>query len=80
MSRRGKFWDNAVAESFLSSMIKERIRKRVYKSRELARDEVIDYIEVFYNNTRPHNHLGDVNPDAFSNLNNANPQQFSITY
>jgi putative transposase len=32
MSQRGNCWDNAVAESFLSSLKKERIRKRVYKT------------------------------------------------
>lgn len=65
MSRRGNCWDNAVAESFFSSLKKERIRKRVYKTRELARADVFDYIEVFYNRTRRHSHLGDVSPEAF---------------
>ena len=37
MSRRGNCWDNAVAESFFSSLKKERIKKRVYKTRSLAR-------------------------------------------
>ncbi len=36
MSRRGNYWDNAVAESFFSSLKKERIRKRIYKTRDLA--------------------------------------------
>ncbi|SQC25943.1 integrase catalytic subunit [Klebsiella pneumoniae] len=35
MSRRGNCWDNAVAESFFSSLKKERIRKRIYKTRDL---------------------------------------------
>lgn len=35
MSRRGNCWDNAVAESFFSSLKKERIRQRIYKTREL---------------------------------------------
>ncbi len=65
MSRRGNCWDNAVAESFFSSLKKERIRKRVYKTRDLARADVFDYIEVFYNKTRRHSHLGDVSPEAF---------------
>ncbi|RZZ87198.1 IS3 family transposase [Pseudoxanthomonas winnipegensis] len=65
MSRRGNCWDNAVAESFFSSLKKERIRKRVYKTRELARADVFDYIEVFYNRTRRHSHLGGVSPEAF---------------
>jgi putative transposase len=65
MSRRGNCWDNAVAESFFSSLKKERIRKRVYKTRDLARADIFDYIEVFYNRNRRHSHLGDVSPEAF---------------
>lgn len=65
MSRRGNCWDNAVAESFFSSLKKERVRKRIYKTRDLARADVFDYIEGFYNRTRRHSHLGDVSPEAF---------------
>ena len=36
MSRKGNCWDNAVAESFFSSLKKERIKKQIYKNRELA--------------------------------------------
>ena len=65
MSRRGNCWDNAVAESFFSSLKKERIRKRIYKTRDLARADIFDYIEAFYNRTRRHSHLGGVSPEAF---------------
>jgi len=65
MSRRGNCWDNAVVESFFSSLKKERIKKRVYKTRELARADVFDYIEVFYNRQRRHSHLGGVSPEAY---------------
>jgi len=65
MSRRGNCWDNAVAESFFSSLKKERIKKRIYKTRDLARADVFDYIEVFYNRTRRHSHIGGVSPEAF---------------
>ena len=65
MSRRGNCWDNAVAESFFSSLKKERIRKRVYKTRDLARADIFDYIEIFYNRNRRHSHLGDISPEAF---------------
>jgi len=41
-----------VAESFFSSLKKERIRKRIYKTRDLARADIFDYIEVFYNRAR----------------------------
>jgi len=65
MSRRGNCWDNAVAESFFSSLKKERIKRRIYKTRDLARADVFDYIESFYNRTRRHSHLGGVSPEAF---------------
>jgi putative transposase len=65
MSRRGNCWDNAVAESFFSSLKKERIKKRIYKTRDLAKADVFDYIEMFYNRTRRHSHLGGVSPEAF---------------
>ena len=54
-----------VAESFFSSLKKERIRKRIYKIRELARADIFDCIEVFYNRARRHSHLGGVSPEAF---------------
>ena len=65
MSRRGNCWDNAVVESFFSSLKKERIKKRLYKTRDLARADIFDYIEVFYNRQRRHSHLGGVSPEAF---------------
>ena len=65
MSRRGNCWDNAVAESFFSSLKKERIRKRIYQTRELAKADVFDYIEMFYNRIRRHSHLGGVSPQEF---------------
>jgi transposase InsO family protein len=40
---------NAVAESFFSSLKKERIKKRIDKNREIAVADISDYIEAFYN-------------------------------
>ena len=55
-----------MAESFFSSLKKERIRKRIYRTRSLAKADVFDYIEAFYNRTRRrHSHLGGVSPEAF---------------
>ncbi len=53
MSRRGNCWGNALAESFFNSLKKERIRKRIYKTRELARADVFDYISVLQPNPPP---------------------------
>ncbi len=64
MSRKGNCWDNAVAESFFSSLKKERIKKQIYKTRELALNDVADYIS-FYNRTRRHSHIGGVSPEQF---------------
>jgi putative transposase len=65
MSRRGNCWDNAVAESFFSSLKKERIKKRIYRTRDMATAEIYDYIEMFYNRTRRHSYLSGVSPEAF---------------
>jgi len=65
MSRKGNCWDNAVAESFFGSLKKERIKKHIYKNRDLGNADVADYIENFYNRTRRHSHLGGVSPEAF---------------
>jgi putative transposase len=70
MSRRGNCWDNAVAESFFSSLKKERIKKRIYTTRELATAEIDDYIETFYNRTRRHSHLSGVSPETFEAVSN----------
>jgi putative transposase len=65
MSRKGNCWDNAVAESFFGSLKKERIKKHIYKNRELAVADISDYIESFYNRTRRHSHLSGMSPEQF---------------
>ncbi len=65
MSRKGNCWDNAVVESFFSSLKKERIKKQIYKNRDLAIADVAEYIDTFYNGTRRHSHLGGLSPEQF---------------
>jgi putative transposase len=65
MSRKGNCWDNAVVESFFSSLKKERIKKRRYPTRDVALADIADYIDTFYNRTRRHSHLGGVSPEQF---------------
>ena len=65
MSRRGNCWDNAVAESFFSSLKKERIKKHIYADGESAVMDVPDYIEEFYKPVRRHSYLGGVSPIEF---------------
>lgn len=67
MSRKGDCWDNAVVESFFGSLKKERIFLKNYRTREEARKDIIDYIEMFYNSTRQHSYLGYVSPQEFEN-------------
>ncbi|VDZ71540.1 transposase insF for insertion sequence IS3A/B/C/D/E/fA [Atlantibacter hermannii] len=47
MSRRGNCHDNAVAESFFQLLKRERIKKKIYGTREEARSDIFDYIEMF---------------------------------
>ncbi|TAN29538.1 MAG: IS3 family transposase [Castellaniella sp.] len=65
MSRRGNCWDNAVAESFFSSLKKERIKKRIYADQETALLDLAEYIDDFYNSARRHSHLGGISPNEF---------------
>ena len=70
MSRRGNCWDNAVAESFFSSLKMERVRRKIYPTRDEARTDLFDYIEMFYNPKRRHSHVGGVSPEAFERASN----------
>lgn len=54
MSRRGNCHDNAVAESFFQLLKRERIRRKIYPTREAARMDIFNYIEMFYNTKRQH--------------------------
>ncbi len=65
MSRRGNCYDNAVAESFFQLLKRERIRRRTYLTREAARQDVFDYIEMFYNPKRKHTNNGMLSPVDF---------------
>jgi len=74
MSRRGNCHDNAAAESFFSLLKRERIRRRTYKTRDDARQDVFDYIEMFYNPQRKHAKNGMLSPVEFEKLQKLNPQ------
>jgi putative transposase len=65
MSRKANCWDNAVAEAFFGSLKKERIKKQIYRNRELAVADVADYIDSFYSRTRRQSHLGGLSPEQF---------------
>lgn len=65
MSRKGNCWDNAPSESFFNSLKNERVHGTRYETRDEARADVFEYIEVFYNRSRRHSALGGVSPVSF---------------
>lgn len=68
MSRVGDCWDNAVAESFFATLKTELVHDRRYATRQEAKAEVFEYIEVFYNRQRLHSSLGYETPVAFEEM------------
>lgn len=68
MSRKGNCWDNSVAESFFGSLKTERVFFANYKTREEAKRDIVDYIEMFYNSRRRHSYLGNVSPREFEEM------------
>jgi len=65
MSRKGNCWNNAVAESFFASLKKERVQLTDYRTRHEARQDILDYISMFYNSYRLHSTLGYVCPNDY---------------
>jgi putative transposase len=74
MSRRGNCHDNAVAESFFNLLKRERIRRKVYRTRAEARQDVFDYIEMFYNPTRKHARNGCCHPSSSNDSTKRKPR------
>ncbi|WP_158606911.1 IS3 family transposase, partial [Paenibacillus ginsengarvi] len=66
MSRRGNCYDNACIESFHSLIKKELIYCTRFQTKEQARQEIFEYIELFYNRKRIHSSLGYLSPAQFS--------------
>jgi putative transposase len=65
MSAKGCCYDNACAESFFSSLKKDIIYGRKFKTRAEAKLAIVEYIELFYNSKRLHSTLGYVSPKEF---------------
>jgi transposase InsO family protein len=63
MSRRGNCYDNAVMESFFST-VKSELGER-FDSNGEAKMQLFDYLEVFYNQRRRHSSVGRMSPAAF---------------
>ena len=71
MSAKGYCWDNAVAESFFSTLKKERVYRENYRARWDARQSIFQYIEIFYNRFRKHSYLGNKSPVQFLEMKKA---------
>lgn len=71
MSSIGNCYDNAVVESFFSTLKKEHVYHYLYKTRNNAKQSIFQYIEAFYNRIRKHSALGYLSPVQFNRLNMA---------
>lgn len=68
MSRKGNCWDNAVSESFFSTIDRELLADGRSWSPERSRLEIFTFIETYYNRTRLHSTLGYVSPSKFEKM------------
>lgn len=65
MSRKGNCYDNAPMENFFSILKTELTHHRRYRTRQEARKDITEYIEVFYNRQRRQTRLGYLSPAAY---------------
>jgi putative transposase len=65
MGRTGTALDNAMAESFVSTLKAELVSRLEFPTRQAARTAIFDYLETFYNTRRLHSSLGYRSPADF---------------
>jgi transposase InsO family protein len=65
MSEVGQCWDNAPMESFFGRLKCEVAPGQMFATRDQARAELFEYLEVFYNRVRRHSSLGFLSPVEF---------------
>jgi transposase InsO family protein len=68
MSRKGNCWDNAPSESFFHTLKVEMIHHRRYRTRQEAKQDIFEYIEVFYNRQRRHSTIGYHTPLGYEQI------------
>ncbi len=69
MSQKGNCWDNAPSESFFHTLKTELTQHRRYQTRQEAKQEIFEYIEVFYNRQRRHSTIGYQTPLGYEKEN-----------
>lgn len=65
MSRKANCWDNAVAESFFSTLKTELVHDAIFMTRSSAKTTIAEWIEVFYNRRRRHSTIGYISPAEY---------------
>jgi putative transposase len=65
MSRKADCWDNAVVESFFSTLKQELVYRRAFATHTEARSAIFEYVEGFYNRRRSHSTLGYLSPAEY---------------
>ena len=68
MGRTGSALDNAISESFVSTLKCELVLRRRFPTRDAARSAVFEYLEAFYNRRRLHSSLGYMSPESYEEL------------
>jgi putative transposase len=71
LSRPGNCWDNAVAESFFSTLKLDLLYRHSWPTRAAARSAIFEYIEAFYNRERRHSTLGNLSPADYESAHTA---------
>ncbi len=79
MSSTGNCYDNAITESFFSTLKKELVYLRKFQTRSEARTEIFEFIEIYYNRRRQHSSLGYLSPYEFEKKNLSENKKEEIT-
>lgn len=69
MSRKGNCWDNAVAENFFKILKSELVKHLSFESILHAKNEIFEFIEIWYNRKRKHAYLGYQTPEQYGKIN-----------
>jgi putative transposase len=67
MSRKGNCYDNAAMEGFFATLKQELVYHRQYQTRKEAKQDIFEYIQVWYNRNRKHSSLAYLSPEQFEN-------------